>query len=60
MDLTPYLLWLKFAHILGAFLFVGGHGVSMAMALRLRRERDPARMLAMSSADSRSSSCSGS
>lgn len=49
MDLTPYLLWLKFAHILGAFLFVGGHGVSMAMALRLRRERDPARMLAMSS-----------
>jgi hypothetical protein len=47
MDLTPYLLWLKFAHILGAFLFVGGHGVSMAMALRLRRERDPARMLAM-------------
>jgi len=47
MDLTTYLPWLKFAHILGAFLFVGGHGVSMAMALRLRHEREPARMLAI-------------
>ena len=47
MDLTPYLPWLKFAHIIGAVLFVGGHGVSMAMALRLRHEREPARMLAM-------------
>jgi hypothetical protein len=47
MDLVPYLPWLKFAHILGAFLFVGGHGVSMAMALRLRHEREPARMLAL-------------
>jgi uncharacterized membrane protein len=47
MDLTPYLPWLKFAHIVGAFLFVGGHGVSMAMALRLRHEREPGRMLAL-------------
>ncbi|HEY2916585.1 MAG TPA: DUF2269 family protein [Candidatus Limnocylindrales bacterium] len=47
MDLTPYLPWLRFAHIVGAFLFVGGHGVSTAMALRLRHEREPARMLAI-------------
>src|SRR5512140_2196452 len=47
MDLTPYLPWLKFLHIVGAFAFVAGHGVSMAMAMRLRSERDPARMLAM-------------
>ena len=47
MDLTPYLPWLKFAHILGAFLFVGGHGVSMAMAFRLRHEREAPRMLAL-------------
>ena len=47
MDLTPLLPWLKFAHILGAFTFIAGHGVSMAMALRLRNEREPARMLAL-------------
>lgn len=47
MDLTPYLPWLKFLHIVGAFAFVAGHGVSMAMAMRLRSERDPARMLAI-------------
>jgi uncharacterized membrane protein len=47
MDLTPYLPWLKFAHVLGAFLFVAGHGVSFAVAVRLRRESEPARLLAM-------------
>jgi hypothetical protein len=47
MDLTPYLPWFKFIHIAAAFAFVAGHGVSMAMALRLRSERDPARMLAI-------------
>ena len=47
MDLTPFLPWFKFIHIAGAFAFVAGHGVSMAMALRLRSERDPGRMLGM-------------
>ena len=47
MDLTPYLPWLKFIHIVGAVAFVAGHGVSMFVAFRLRSERDPARMLAL-------------
>lgn len=47
MDLTPYLGWLKFLHVAGAFMFVAGHGVSMAVAFRLRTERDASRMLAL-------------
>lgn len=47
MDLTPYLGWLKLAHIAGAFLFVAGHGVSMFVAFRIRGERDRARLLAL-------------
>jgi hypothetical protein len=47
MDLTSPQLWLKFIHVVGAFLFVAGHGVSMSVAFRLRHERDPARMLAL-------------
>ena len=29
MDLTPYVPWIVFLHIAGAFVFVAGHGVSM-------------------------------
>jgi len=47
VDLMPYIPWIRYVHILGAFLFVAGHGVSLAVALRLRRETEPARMLAM-------------
>jgi hypothetical protein len=47
MDLVPYLGWIKFLHVVGAFLFVAGHGVSMAVAFRLRGERDGGRMLAL-------------
>jgi len=36
--------WLVFAHILGAFTFVLAHGVSIFVALTVRRERDPARI----------------
>jgi len=36
--------WIVFAHIVGAFTFVLAHGVSMFVALRLRGERDPARV----------------
>jgi hypothetical protein len=47
VDLTPYLGWIRFLHVAGAFLFVAGHGVSMFVALRVRQERDPARMLGL-------------
>jgi hypothetical protein len=41
MDWQP---WLVFAHVLGAFTFVMAHGVSIFVALRVRTERDPARV----------------
>jgi hypothetical protein len=47
MDLTAYLPAIKFLHVAGAFLFVAGHGVSMAVAFRVRQERDAARMLGL-------------
>ena len=46
MDLLPYLRWITFLHVVGAFLFVAGHGVSIAVAFRMRQERDPSRLLA--------------
>lgn len=46
MDLTPYLGWIVFLHVVGAFLFVAGHGVSIAVIYRIRAERDPARLQA--------------
>jgi hypothetical protein len=46
MDLSPYLGWIVFVHVVGVFLFVAGHGVSIAVAYRIRAERDPARLLA--------------
>jgi hypothetical protein len=46
VDLTPYLGWIVFLHVAGAFLFVAGHGVSIAVIYRIRAERDPARILA--------------
>jgi len=39
--------WIVFAHVLGAFTFVMAHGVSMFVALRVRGERDPARVTAL-------------
>lgn len=47
MDLTPYIGWIVFLHVAGAFAFVAGHGVSMFVAFQLRRERDRARMGAL-------------
>jgi hypothetical protein len=44
MDWQP---WLVFSHILGAFVFVLAHGVSVVTTLAIRRERDPARIAAM-------------
>lgn len=39
--------WIVYAHVLGAFAFATGHGVSVTMAFRLRSERDPARIAAI-------------
>ena len=36
-----------FLHILGVFGFLLGHGASVSVAFRLRRERDPARINAL-------------
>jgi len=47
VDLTPYVEWIVFLHIAGAFLFVAGHGVSMVVAFQLRKERDRARLGAL-------------
>jgi MFS family permease len=41
MDWQP---WLVFAHILGAFVFVLAHGVSVFVALRVRGEPERARI----------------
>jgi hypothetical protein len=41
-----YLLMI-FLHVLGVVVFALGHGASIAVVFRLRKERDPARMAAM-------------
>ncbi len=40
-------LWWKFIHLAGVFGFLLSHGISAGASLRLRRERDPARVLAL-------------
>ena len=47
MNFSDWFVPLRFLHIIGAFLFVAGHGVSMVVAFRLRRDSDPARMKAL-------------
>lgn len=47
MDLTPYIGWIVFVHVLAAFVFAAGHGVSVLVAFRIRRETDRARMAAL-------------
>jgi MFS family permease len=44
MDFFP---WVVFIHVAAAFLFVLGHGVSMSVSYRIRKERDPARIRAL-------------
>lgn len=41
MDLTR---WLVFLHVIGAFMFAAGHGVSMFVVFAARRERDRAKL----------------
>jgi amino acid transporter len=44
MDLTRLIVFL---HVLGAFMFVAGHGVSMFAVFAVRKERDRARLAAL-------------
>jgi plastocyanin len=37
--------WWVFVHIVGVFAFLVSHGVSMAVTFKLRKERDPARIV---------------
>jgi hypothetical protein len=39
--------WWVFLHIAGVFGFLIAHGVSVGVAFRLRRERDPKRIMAL-------------
>src|SRR6476659_7345581 len=36
--------WWVFVHLIGVFAFLASHGVSMTVAFRLRKERDPRRI----------------
>ena len=47
MDLRPWVDWIVFLHVVGAFLFAAGHGVSMFVAFRVRSEPDRARLAAL-------------
>jgi len=47
MDLTPYIGWIVFLHVLGAFMFVAGHGVSMFVVFQVRREQDRGKLAAL-------------
>ena len=47
MDLTPYIGWIIFLHVLGAFTFVAGHGVSMFVVYQVRQESDRTRLAAL-------------
>ena len=47
MDLKPYIGWIVFLHVLGAFMFVAGHGVSMFVVFQARKERDRGRLTAL-------------
>jgi MFS family permease len=47
MNLTPYIGWIVFLHVLGTFMFVAGHGVSMFVVFQVRREHDRAKLTAL-------------
>ena len=44
MDLTPYYGWIVFIHVVGAFLFAAGHGVTMFVAFAARKEKDRSKL----------------
>lgn len=54
MDLTPYVHWIVFLHVAGAFLFVAAHAVSMYVVFQVRVERDRARIASLLDLSARS------
>ena len=59
MDLTPYIGWILFLHVGGAFAFAAGHGVSIFVAFQVRRERDRGRLGALLDISATSLSAAG-
>ncbi len=47
MDLSPYSRLIVFLHVIGAFMFVAGHGVSMFAVFQVRKEKDRAKLAAL-------------
>jgi hypothetical protein len=47
MDLGPFLIWLKFVHVLAALALLLTHGASAAVSFKLRSERDRVRIGAL-------------
>ena len=47
MDLSPVHGWIVFLHVVGVLLFVLAHGVSVAVLLRMRSERNPVALRAL-------------
>lgn len=45
--MTSLYQWLKFIHVLAGFTFFMGHGVAVALAFRLKHEKDLARVRAL-------------
>lgn len=45
--MTSLYQWLKFIHVIAGFTFFMGHGVAVALAFRLKHEKDLARVQAM-------------
>ncbi len=43
-DLAPFHPWIVFVHVLGVFLFLIFHGISVGVLFRIRKERDPERL----------------
>jgi hypothetical protein len=48
--------WWVYLHVAGVLVFLLAHGISMGVALRLRRERDPQRIMALLDLSSMSTS----
>jgi len=46
-NISSFHPWIVFVHIIGVFVFLLAHGVSVGVMLRLRRERDPAAIRAL-------------
>jgi hypothetical protein len=47
MDLRPYYGWIVLLHVVGAFVFVLAHGVSVFVSYQVRREREVERIRAL-------------